>query len=155
MEMTQLLKKYELNFDLSWTYTLDQLKEVNALSVEVLKLVDFKKGHFFTLLPDDADFEMLHNFKIGLILPQYPEQEQIVDGKKSTFSWIPSIKEELSELIFNEMKSKLQFTCIFDQGCFMKIILTFVLKNELCWKIQNFFQKIGGHSCSEPFILNT
>lgn len=107
------LNKHILHFDTTWEYAYQSLHEVNTLSSELLNLVDFKKGSFFTLLPTGANLERLYEFKAGLILPQYPEEEYFVNGRKATFTRIPTIEEELSELILNEVRSK-ELCCIFD-----------------------------------------
>jgi hypothetical protein len=114
MEKKQFLNKYELDFSSAWEYTLNTLDDANALSIELLKLLDFKEGYFFTLLPEDSNFERLYEFKAGVILPQFPVQEQIIDEKKITFSRIPNRRKELSEMILKAMNSKPQFSCIFD-----------------------------------------
>jgi hypothetical protein len=114
MEIMQKLNKYELDFASAWEFVFNNLKEVNSLSIELLKLLDFKTGHFFTLLPEDSNLKMLYDFKGGLILPQFPEQEQIIDGRKSTFSWIPDRNEDLSQMILTEMSLNSEFSCFFD-----------------------------------------
>lgn len=91
------------------------MDKTNILSSELLSLVDFKNGVFFTLLPGDADKHLLYDFKTYGILPQYPEEVYFVDGKKSTYSFIPSIKNELSDLISAEMIADDQVSCVFDK----------------------------------------
>ena len=55
----------------------------NVLSSELLNLVDFKSGVFFTLLTLGSDLERLYEFKSGIILPQNPIIVTEIDGKKS------------------------------------------------------------------------
>jgi hypothetical protein len=112
--MTKKLNKYILDFLSSWEFTQENLEEVNTLSIQLLKLLDFKNGHYFTLLPEDANFERIHNFKTGLILPQYPIQECIIKGKKSTFARIPDIEKEVSQLLFKETRLNKYLSYIFD-----------------------------------------
>lgn len=97
-----------LNFDSSLKYVKEQLHNVNALSVELLNIVDFKKGAFFTFLPSDANMETLYEFKIG-IRPCVIE----TDDSGGTYSIIPSIDEEISEILLQEIETK-NLNCIFD-----------------------------------------
>jgi len=114
MEVMKSLNKHKLNFNPTWEYVKDNLDGVNALSVELLNLLNFKNGYFFTLLPDDANLEEIYHFNCGGILPQYPEEEHIVNGHKSTYSWIPNINNELSQLILKEIETKHQLSCLMD-----------------------------------------
>lgn len=109
--MRQLFK-HLLDFDPAWKFTYDSLYEVNQLSSELLNVIDFKSGYFFTLLPQDANIGRLYEFKTGLILPQFPE-ESYTNGRKGTFTRIPNLYEEIADAILNEIKSK-NLCCIFD-----------------------------------------
>ena len=110
----QQLIKYKLDFDPTWKYFKENLDNVNALSSELLNLLNFKNGYFFTLLPDNANFKNIYHFKEGLILPQNPIQTQIINGNRLAFSWTPNIDNELSQLILKEISSNPQFSCIMD-----------------------------------------
>jgi hypothetical protein len=114
MEMMKQLNKHKLDFDLVWEYVQDDLDKTNALSSELLNSLAFKDGYFFTLLPDDANLKNIYDFKGGLVLPQYPEEEHIVNDHRSTYSWVPDIEDEMSHLILKEIKSKDDLSCIFD-----------------------------------------
>jgi len=90
----------------------DNLTEINALSIELLNLIDFKSGAFFTLLPEGSDLERLHEFKYGVILPQ---NSLIITERKKSFSReVPTIKKEMSSFIFNKLTSNPILSCIFD-----------------------------------------
>lgn len=106
------LYKHLLDFDATWKFTYDSLYDVNQLSSELLNVIDFKSGYFFTLLPKEANIERLYEFKTGLILPQFPE-ESYDDPRKGTFNRIPTIDEEIADSIVGEIKSK-NLCCIFD-----------------------------------------
>ncbi|MFZ0564655.1 MAG: hypothetical protein WAM28_00435 [Chlamydiales bacterium] len=99
------LHKHVLDFDADWKFTYDSLDDVNKLSSKLLDLLDFKSGNFFTLLPEEANIKKLYEFKTGLILPQ-SEESYYVNGKKSTFTRIPTIDEEIPDSILNEIKLK-------------------------------------------------
>jgi hypothetical protein len=114
MGILKRLNKLKLDFNPVMEYVIKQLGTINTLSCELLKLLNFKEGHFFTLLPDDANLKGIHHFKWGGILPQNPIQEQIIDGRRSTFTWIPDTDKEMSLLILNEIKSKPHLSCILD-----------------------------------------
>jgi hypothetical protein len=112
------LNKHKLDFSFAWKYVQDDLDKTNALSSELLNLLNFKNGYFFTLLPDDANTQAIHNFKVGGILPQNPIEEYFLNGHKATYSIKTSIRDELSQLILKEMASHKRLSCIFDDvGC--------------------------------------
>ena len=79
--MTQLIK-YHLDFDPTWKYFQDNLDNVNILSSQLLSLLNFKNGKFFTLLPNGSNFDRIHKFEEGLILPQNPVVQNILLMKK-------------------------------------------------------------------------
>jgi hypothetical protein len=108
------LNKHKLDFESAYEYIKDNLDKVNVLSAELLKLLNFKNGHFFTLLPDNASFERIYHFKWGGVLPPNPIEECIVNGHKSTYSIKNSINDELSPLILKEIKSKYELSCLID-----------------------------------------
>lgn len=108
------LNKHELNFDPSWNYVKHNLDKTNALSSELLKLLDFKKGGFFTLLPNNANIQRIYEFEAGVILPQNPIEEYFISGKRATYSITPTINDELSDLILKYIQSKDKLCCVFD-----------------------------------------
>ncbi len=114
MEIMKKLYKHELNFDYALKYFEGELNEVNALSNSLLKIEELKNGKFFTLLPDNANLDKIHDFKIGGILPQLPIEKQIINGKISLFSWISDINKELAELILKKVNSSDNLICVFD-----------------------------------------
>jgi len=108
------LNKYKLNYNHAWKYVQNNLDKSNVLSSELLNLSIFKNGYFFTLLPNDANTERIYEFESGVILPQNPKEEYFVSGEKNTYSIIPTIRNELSELLLKEIKSSDQLCCFFD-----------------------------------------
>lgn len=111
--MKELHKKI-LDFETTLKYVQDNLDETNALSSELLKLVNFKNGYFFTLLPENANFKSIHDFNAGWILPSNPVIEYPVNESMASYSIKNSIEDELIPLIFELIKSKTNFTCIMD-----------------------------------------
>ena len=69
----------------------------------MLQLLNLKQGAFFTLLPKSANLSQLYKFQYGGILVQNPIEQQIIDGHISFYSWIPTIREELSVLMQKEI----------------------------------------------------
>ena len=114
IKIMKQLNKHKLDFDLTIKYVKNNLENVNSLSSELLRSVEFKDGFFFTLLPNDANIKRIYEFESGIILSQNPEKKYFISEKQATYSIIPSIREEISELIFKEMKSKCGLYCIFD-----------------------------------------
>ena len=95
------LNKHILKYEPALKFVQENLEKVNVLSDELLSAIDFAHGRFYTLLPQDAHLEFLYNFRNGGMLIQNPTQEYCVDGKKSSFSVIPTIRNQISsELIF-------------------------------------------------------
>ncbi|CCB87292.1 putative uncharacterized protein [Parachlamydia acanthamoebae UV-7] len=94
------LYRHELDFDRTIEFVKKNLDIKNVLSSELLNLVNFKSGVFFTLLTLGSDLERLYEFKSGIILPQNPIIVTEIDGKKSRHQEISTIKEELSDFFF-------------------------------------------------------
>jgi hypothetical protein len=82
---------------------MNNLDQINFLSSSVLQLIDLRKGSFFTLFFEDADLSQLYKFSEGGILVQNPIEEQITNGRKSFYTWIPTIKEEISDLLVRKI----------------------------------------------------
>ena len=59
------MQRYELEFDRSYRYFIFSLYDINRISSVLLDAIDFKKGRFFVLLPDDADLEYVYPFRWG------------------------------------------------------------------------------------------
>ncbi|WP_079978261.1 hypothetical protein [Parachlamydia acanthamoebae] len=109
------LYRHELDFERTMEFVKDNLNEVNALSSELLNLVNFKSGVFFTLLTLGSDLERLYEFKSGVILPQNPIIVTEIDGKKSRHQEVSTIKEELSDFVFHKLISNEKLSCVFDE----------------------------------------
>lgn len=113
--MNNILQRHDLNFEKAYSYLKDQLDCGYILSDELLRILNFEEGQFFTLLPSDADLTRIYNFFEGLILPQNPTYEQIsATGKKSFYTWIPNLKNELSHIILEKIKLKQNNVCVFE-----------------------------------------
>jgi hypothetical protein len=59
-------------------------------------------------------FTQQYQFEAGMILSQPPIVEYILNEKKASYSEIPNIDEEISELIFHTLYSTKYLSCIFD-----------------------------------------
>lgn len=112
MEMMKKLFKHPLDFEILYPYFKNRLEGVNALSNELINLVNFKDGIFFTLLPDDANLDRIYELKAGLVLPQFPQM--LNEKGKGKFQYIPTIEEEISEYIYNKLCSDNMLTCVID-----------------------------------------
>ncbi len=88
------LNRYELEFEPTLAYFQFILNNANALSSCVLNLVDFKAGHFFTLLPENINEEKLYEFLYG--------------GKGEP------IEELVIAQILNSLYNNKNLSCIFD-----------------------------------------
>jgi len=114
-EKMKKLHRYKLDFERTMDFVKANLTDINALSTELLKLVDFRSGVFFTLLTSGSDIERLHEFKSGVILPQNPIEVTEENGKKSFSQEVPSVKEELCEFLFYKLSSNSKLSCVFDE----------------------------------------
>lgn len=59
------LNKYNLDFEKSRRYFDSVLLNANEISTNLIKLVDFQSGEFFTLLPINTDLKNIHEFSMG------------------------------------------------------------------------------------------
>ena len=108
------LKKYELDFDITWKYIKNNIEGANTLCTELINILDFHTGFFFTLLPSNANFQRINEFTDGIILPQNPNVEFIINEKKASYSEIPTLQEELCDFIFKTLNDNQKLSCIFD-----------------------------------------
>jgi hypothetical protein len=115
--MTKILNRYELDFDKAMEYFTWQMDGGNTLSKELSNILNFKEGVFFTLLPEDARFERLYLFEGGWILPQNPTYDQFdaFGNKTGSYTRIPTLKMEISNLLFVKMRMQTNFACIFEE----------------------------------------
>jgi hypothetical protein len=97
MGMRELIK-YALESKKVYPYFKDRLDEVNELSIQVINVVDFEEGCFFTLLPKDANLNRIYNLNEGMILPQNPKL--LGNDGKSLYQYIPTLQEEVSVYIY-------------------------------------------------------
>lgn len=83
-------------------FLMDRLAGVNHLSDILLKTIDFETGAFFTLVPEGSNLKRLHEFKVGLVLPQNPILGYLKgDGTTSMYSLVPTIEREFADEISN------------------------------------------------------
>jgi hypothetical protein len=108
------LNKHLLRYNITFDFIFKNLNNLNALSKEILKILDFEKGIFFTLLPPDANLDRLYKFDEGSILLQNPEKKIKILGKNYLGSQIPSIDDELCHLVINKTSKNSNFSLIFD-----------------------------------------
>lgn len=101
------LIQYDLEFDQIETYFKKYLYDRHKLSDELRKNIDFAKGHFYTLLTEDADLSRLYKFEVGEIIPQNPIGEIYIESLGGTFTgrWVNSLDEELSHFIYEKIKN--------------------------------------------------
>jgi hypothetical protein len=110
METMNRLFRYPLRYEFLYPYFKDILEGANTLSDELINMVNFDQGDFFTLLPNEINLERIYEFKMGGILPQY---EEIYNENGSSYQYIPNIDNELSEYIASLLHDSAS-TCIID-----------------------------------------
>lgn len=116
MQRIKKLIRHNLDYKKAILYAKDQLKIDHVLSRE-LNLLNFEKGQFFTLLPKDADINRIYDFFDGLILPQNEtklQMDKITRKVKGYYTLIPTLEDEVSFLISEEVKQKNNYVVIFE-----------------------------------------
>jgi hypothetical protein len=108
------LNKHLLKYEFAKEFFEDTLIDANTLSNELLNVIDFTDGYFFTLLPENANLENLYKFTTYGILPQNPTIEYLVNEQMSTYTEIPTIVQEIGTYIFEYMILNNINFCIFD-----------------------------------------
>ena len=108
------LTRHSLDFEQTFAYIKDNLKKANTLCSEVLNLVEFNRGSFFTLLPKGSNMARLYEFEAGLVVPQYPEQEYVVNGWRGSYCMVPTIQDEMAKIIFQKMQNNTKLSSVFD-----------------------------------------
>lgn len=116
--MIRKLKKYDLDFKVTYDYFSSILKDGNTLSFTLLKIIDFNRGNFFTLLPEEANLPRIYQFSYGGIIspkdvgykPVYVKNLQ----KKFTPLYVHTLKEELVDFINDFLNKNQNFICLFE-----------------------------------------
>lgn len=102
-----ILKKINLNYEEAHGYVVSSLEDANLLSDEILKLIDFKKGEFFTLLHRDFILDSVYEFSSYLI---FHENYKL----SSTEDISGTIRMELTNAILGAVQSDENTYCVFD-----------------------------------------
>ncbi len=102
------LIQYELDFNKTETYFKEYLCQKHHLFNALRSNISFSKGHFYTLLTEDADLTKLHEFEIGHILPPNPIEDVYISSLGRTFKGEPvnSIRNEFIYFIYELIKNK-------------------------------------------------
>jgi hypothetical protein len=109
------LIKHPLNPEVAETFFQKNLDGANALSIELLNNFKKEEGHFYTLLPKDANLEHLYQFNAGGILPQNPIKFGSVGNLGNFYhSETPSIMDDLARMIEDILHQNENVTCIID-----------------------------------------
>ncbi len=90
----KILDRYTLDLSKTLAYLQDNLSGTNLLSSEICKLVEFKNGVFYTLLPKNLTDEQLYGFKWGGL-----------GG---------NVREKVVDLLFHQLQNNPELLCIFD-----------------------------------------
>ena len=100
------------------SYILNQLQDGNLFSQILIKNINFSKGNFFTILPEDANIQNLHKYKFGGILnySTVPIKKNNV-MKEKNFSYQEKLKLnfELTDYIFSFLKEDENNCALFEE----------------------------------------
>lgn len=88
------LCKFKLEYDLAYKYFIDSLEGVNELSSQLIDIIDFKSGEFFTLLNRDVNLNKINSFLIGGIAT--------------------GVVNKIRKLILDQIRNEDRITCVFD-----------------------------------------
>jgi hypothetical protein len=109
-----MFRKYLLDPSKTLEYFSDRIDGGNILSKILQETIELDSGVFFTLVADGSDLEGIYEFKYGGFLPQNPIIKYLNNaGQVCSYSEIPTIDAELSQLIFNVMQNN-TVSCLFD-----------------------------------------
>jgi hypothetical protein len=82
------LHKHSLSFDKAFAFFTHTLQGINAFSDEALRSISREKGEFFTLLPDNANLDLLYQFSYS-IQPPEPEKRGKVGSLPGIYTYSP------------------------------------------------------------------
>ena len=88
---------YLLDFDKTYPYIIDHLKNGHSLAQQISTNIDFRKGKFFTLLPNNAVLNRIYLYHQGGILPSLGRLET---ARYANFWPIPNTDQQLIEFIY-------------------------------------------------------
>ena len=140
MDRTNLIK-HNLDFSKTYPYFLDHIDWNISLSNSIVKNIDFQKGNFYTLQPDNANLEKLYKFKQMGILPQN------IPFKKGNSIWqeVPNIDKEIADLIFDYLSGNENnfvfmdhyFGRVKDRDLLIESVNLILFKEEIYYLLQN------------------
>lgn len=76
MEIMDKIDKYSLDYKKAYLYFIEHVQDGNALSLAIVKNINFQLGQFYTFLPENADGTRLYEFSCGGIIPGEREKCQ-------------------------------------------------------------------------------
>lgn len=94
------LKNFVLEYAKTINFVVDNLTDTNILSVEILKMVNFREGTFSAILP--LNYEDSYDFGKGLYL--------------SSMSEPVSVNNEVANYIYKKINASEEVACIFDEA---------------------------------------
>src|ERR1700733_5429433 len=93
--MKRNLQRFNLDYKLTYKYLIDNFNAANALSIELLGVINSINGCFFTFLTPEANEKNLYQFY------------------NSIFSFVIDV-EEAAKFIFDYLKNDTCLTCVFE-----------------------------------------
>lgn len=137
------MRKWKLNYTTAWPYFEKHIKSGNSLSRFLIEKIDFKKGHFFTILPESSHFENLENLRSGGILPQPPLIKS--PSNKGYWQLIPTTSGSMTEFIKKFLEQNNNRYGLAEDVCYGpkdKVVIEsnveyFLYDNEVYYFLQN------------------
>jgi hypothetical protein len=110
--MSRLIK-YKLEFSSAFEFVQETLDQANTMSSELLNLLNFVKGSFFTFLPVGINQARLYEFSSGGIDQRFYKTNN--DPEKSNGnSLIHDIRNKFCDLILKKIQKQIDLVCVFD-----------------------------------------
>lgn len=94
------LKKFELALGTTYEYVKENLSWANTLSIQLLKLIDFTNGQFFTYISPEADPSRIYQFPYSL------SSQSINDNELSFFLYEYLKKNKKTSALFEDCTRK-------------------------------------------------
>ncbi len=104
--------RHWLNHAQAFAYFQYTLADASTLSLLLLKNLNFEMGRFYTLLPDDANPDQIHEFRLGGIAKGVRDQvNAIVLNKISTNNRLSCVFDDINDTFKPEYEDALFSSC--------------------------------------------
>lgn len=108
------LVRYELDFETAFKYFVKKLNKTNTLSTELIEVVDFSLGTFYTLLPEKTRVDEVNEFRRGRIAVGVRDFVNIIILEKLTHNYsVSCVFDDVATTFRNDYDEPLFLSCGF------------------------------------------